>query len=215
MGGAARAVSLFGLRSTDDEERLLAVEDLTLAVQDSVSVQVVADAALSVRSAAAAPTAYRVRLLRRTAAVTAAFEADAAPLAPGAIHTLVPTWTNLSTIRLDIDSNGDGTVDESRTLANTVAAGPPPGLDGPLELTAMPNPASGTVTVRFALSEASGVRLTVHDVLGREVAVLLDGDQPAGTHTAALDTSTLAPGVYVVRLAAGEETQSQRLTVVR
>jgi uncharacterized membrane protein len=213
--GDARAVSLFGLRSTDAEERLLAVEDLALGVQDSVTVQVVADAALSVRSEAASPAAYRVRLLRRTTAATTAFEADAEPLAPGAIHTLVPTWADLSTIRLDIDTNGDGTVDETRTLANMVAAGPAPALDGPLALTVAPNPSRDAVTVQFALPELSVVRVSVHDVLGREVAVLLDAERPAGTHAVPLDASRLAPGVYVVRLDSPGGVLTRRLTVAR
>ena len=78
-----------------------------------------------------------------------------------------------------------------------------------------PNPARGAAQIPFSLAQASTARLTVFDLLGREVAVLVDGDRAAGAHTEALDAGRLAPGVYVVRLSAGTEMQTQRLVVVR
>ncbi len=76
------------------------------------------------------------------------------------------------------------------------AAGP----DGGLELAAWPNPASGAATVRLRLDAPGSATLTVSDVLGRTVATLADGALRAGEQTLPLDTSALAPGVYVLRL---------------
>jgi hypothetical protein len=59
------------------------------------------------------------------------------------------------------------------------------------------------------------VRLGVFDLLGREVAVLLDGVRPAGRHAAALDASALAPGAYVARLTVGGQAVTRRLVVAR
>ena len=59
------------------------------------------------------------------------------------------------------------------------------------------------------------MEVSVWDVLGRRVAVLVDGPQSAGRHTAALPTDRLAPGLYHVRLVAGETVHATRLTVVR
>ena len=78
-----------------------------------------------------------------------------------------------------------------------------------------PNPTRSVSRVAFTLAEAGAVRLSVVDLLGREVAVLADGDRAAGAHEAALDTARLASGVYVVRLQTGDTVASQRLTVVR
>ncbi len=78
-----------------------------------------------------------------------------------------------------------------------------------------PNPAAGEATVAFELAEAGPVRLALYDVLGREVTLALEGPRPAGPHTATVQTAGLASGVYVVRLAAGGEVQSQRITVTR
>ncbi len=62
-----------------------------------------------------------------------------------------------------------------------------------------PNPFSGRTALRFSLASASPVRLSVHDVLGREVAVLADGPHAPGRYEVAFYGSRLAAGLYVVR----------------
>src|SRR5690606_14396113 len=65
---------------------------------------------------------------------------------------------------------------------------------------AYPNPFSTTATVRYALPHAAEVRVTVYDVLGREVARLVEGPREAGRHTATVSGRGLAGGVYFVRM---------------
>ncbi|MEM6784707.1 MAG: NF038122 family metalloprotease [Bacteroidota bacterium] len=79
-----------------------------------------------------------------------------------------------------------------------------------------PNPFDAQATLRFDLPESAEATLVVYDVLGREVARLLDAEQlNAGTHTATLEARGLAAGTYLVRLDAGESTATQRLQLVR
>ncbi len=82
-----------------------------------------------------------------------------------------------------------------------------------------PNPAGAATTVRLTLVEVSDVTVTVYDLLGRGVATPMQGTFTAGEHRASLDTSGLAPGVYVVRArantAGGAVVQTARLTVTR
>ena len=65
-----------------------------------------------------------------------------------------------------------------------------------------PNPFSQRTTVSYTLSKAGRTRLAVYDLLGREVALLSDRFQQAGTHTATFDGSHLPAGLYVLRLEA-------------
>ncbi len=76
-----------------------------------------------------------------------------------------------------------------------------------------PNPFSNETSVRFSLGEASDVRLAVYDVLGREVAVLVDGTLEAGQHTATFDARGLSSGTYVYRLVTGQTVQTGRMTL--
>ena len=79
-----------------------------------------------------------------------------------------------------------------------------------------PNPVSGpSALVRFDLPEASDASVEVYDMLGRRVATLAEGAREAGRHAARLETSSLASGVYVVRMRAGDFVQAQRVTVSR
>ncbi|PAP75944.1 malectin domain-containing carbohydrate-binding protein [Rubrivirga marina] len=78
-----------------------------------------------------------------------------------------------------------------------------------------PNPTHGRAVLRYALPEASDVRIDVLDLLGRPVAVLEDGSQFAGWHEVAFEGAGLPAGVYVVRLLADGQAAVQRLTLAR
>jgi hypothetical protein len=78
-----------------------------------------------------------------------------------------------------------------------------------------PNPAPQYATLHFGLSEATAVQVSVYDLLGREVIALVDDRFEAGRHTERLSTSTLAPGMYFVRLRASGTTRTRKLTVTR
>ena len=78
-----------------------------------------------------------------------------------------------------------------------------------------PNPFSRSTEIHFALPEDSDVRLTVYDLMGREIARLVDATMPAGFHHATLDGSQLASGVYLYRIEAGSFTATHRMIMVK
>jgi hypothetical protein len=83
------------------------------------------------------------------------------------------------------------------------------------EVVVSPNPFTRQATLAFEVAADADVRLSVYDVLGREVAVLVDGYVEAGLHEAVFDGRGLAAGTYVYRLAVGNEVQTGRLTLTR
>ena len=78
-----------------------------------------------------------------------------------------------------------------------------------------PNPFSKTTTIRYSLPEPMHVRLTVFDMLGREVTVLVDEQQDGGIHTVDFDARGVPPGVYVARLQADALHFTKMMTVLR
>ena len=80
---------------------------------------------------------------------------------------------------------------------------------------AVPSPTANTATIRFSLAEAGDVRLSVYDVLGREVARLVDESRGGGAHDALFDGASLPSGVYIYRLTAGRQSLTGTLTVAR
>ena len=78
-----------------------------------------------------------------------------------------------------------------------------------------PNPFNPSTQIRFTLQSSDVTRLTVYDILGREIAVLVDGVMPAGAHTATFDASNLTSGVYIYKLEAGGQVMTKRMTLVK
>jgi hypothetical protein len=80
---------------------------------------------------------------------------------------------------------------------------------------AYPNPFNPSTTIRFDLPEATKVRLAVYDMLGREVAVLADGERPAGQYSIRFDAGKLSSGMYIYRLQTGDYTQTKKLMLMK
>ena len=78
-----------------------------------------------------------------------------------------------------------------------------------------PNPFNPETAIRYALPKAGEVRLTVYDMLGHEVVVLVDGLQSAGFHTVRFDGSDLSSGPYVYRLQGGDKIFIRTMILVK
>lgn len=78
-----------------------------------------------------------------------------------------------------------------------------------------PNPFNPSTMISFQLPESSLVRLSVFDVQGREVARLVDGSLPAGTHAVQFSASNLPSGLYVYTLSAGGHEFRQTMVLMK
>jgi hypothetical protein len=78
-----------------------------------------------------------------------------------------------------------------------------------------PNPFNPATVIRFQLPSSGAVTLKVFDVLGREVATILDGFQQAGTYSIRWDASQLSSGVYIYRLHAGENSALRKMLLMK
>ena len=88
----------------------------------------------------------------------------------------------------------------------------------PTELTLWdnyPNPFNPETVIDYVLPQTSHVRLAVYDMTGKTVAVLMDGIQPQGRHTARFNADGLPTGTYVYQLIAGAERLMRTMTLVR
>jgi hypothetical protein len=142
-------------------------------------------------------------------------------------HTLTTEYTKLF----------DTYVISSRTTLITAVQPPHAGTGLPQDYRLeqnYPNPFNPKTGVRFqvpALSEVEGsgvreagirgqgpgvrVKLTVYDLLGREVAVLVNEKRAAGSYEVSFDGSGLASGVYIYRLTAGTFIQSRKMVLIK
>src|SRR6185436_3822823 len=82
-----------------------------------------------------------------------------------------------------------------------------------------PSPATGNTTLRFSVPQASDVQLSVYDLMGREVAELMNGRAAAGIHTVGWDLrdgmgQPVSRGIYFLRLRVNGSVLNQRVTVM-
>jgi len=80
---------------------------------------------------------------------------------------------------------------------------------------AYPNPFNPVTTLDFALPIDGKVSLTVYDMQGREVALLINGNMDAGYHSIVWNARSHASGMYFVTLIAGEFIKTQKLMLVK
>jgi hypothetical protein len=78
-----------------------------------------------------------------------------------------------------------------------------------------PNPFNPSTMIEFSIPRAGDVVLTVYDVLGNTVAMLVNGRYDAGRYQVQWDAEGTASGVYFYRLQAGEFVQTRRLLLLR
>ena len=82
-----------------------------------------------------------------------------------------------------------------------------------------PNPFNPSTMIEYSLEKAAQVSLKVYNLLGREVATLVNGRQEAGRHTVAFDAArgsiNLSSGVYFYRLEAGSFVSTKKLILMK
>lgn len=79
----------------------------------------------------------------------------------------------------------------------------------------VPNPFNPKTVIRYRKSESSRTRLAIYDILGREVAVLVDGVQAAGGHRVEFDATNLASGIYLYRLVTPSGSLTKKMHLVK
>jgi hypothetical protein len=78
-----------------------------------------------------------------------------------------------------------------------------------------PNPFNPGTQISFDLSKESLVKIKIFDMLGREVASVLDEVKPAGRHLINFDGSNLTSGVYIYRMDVGDQVFSRKMTLLK
>lgn len=78
-----------------------------------------------------------------------------------------------------------------------------------------PNPFNPSTNIKYEIPEAADVTLSVFNVLGQKVAVLVNEQKQAGVHQAQFDASGLASGSYFYRLEAGNHVRTRQMLLIK
>jgi hypothetical protein len=78
-----------------------------------------------------------------------------------------------------------------------------------------PNPFNPSTTIEFSIPNRGNVLLSIFDHLGREVAVLADGEYQAGTHSCHFTSAEQPSGLYMYRLSWNGNITVRRMVLLR
>ncbi len=78
-----------------------------------------------------------------------------------------------------------------------------------------PNPFNPVTRIEFALPEAGMTRLIIYDIVGREIAILLDGEMDAGFHNVTWNANEVASGIYFYRLTSGTFADTKKMVLLK
>lgn len=79
----------------------------------------------------------------------------------------------------------------------------------------IPNPFNAVTVIRFCLARPENISLTVYNILGDEIAVLVQGKMEAGVHSINWNAGELPTGIYLCRLKAGSKVKTRRLLLIQ
>ncbi|MEJ2616587.1 MAG: T9SS type A sorting domain-containing protein, partial [Ignavibacteriaceae bacterium] len=78
-----------------------------------------------------------------------------------------------------------------------------------------PNPFNPSTKIEYRISEFGLISLKIYDVLGKEVATLVNEEKPAGTYEVTWNAANLPSGVYFYQIKAGSYTATKKLLLLK
>lgn len=118
--------------------------------------------------------------------------------------------------QLIVGTNGQGMFEVDITAASTANEDETAELPEGFSLQQnYPNPFNPTTSISFDLPQATAVKLSVFDVLGREVAVLVNGKLTAGNHAVTFDAAGMQSGMYIYRLETANSTMTKSMVLMK
>lgn len=125
------------------------------------------------------------------------------------------TWTLIARDNWEFD---EGTIDNFTLLVEMVV----PVEETPSQIPAdfgllsnYPNPFNAVTTLEFYLNRSLHVELTIFDLTGRQIGILIDQSLRAGHHEVVFNAADLPSGMYFARLSAGGEARSRKMILLK
>jgi len=78
-----------------------------------------------------------------------------------------------------------------------------------------PNPFNPTTRIKYSIPQSSNVVIKVFDVLGNEIAVLVNDERPIGTHTIDFNSTNIPSGIYFYRIEANNFSQTKKMILLK
>jgi hypothetical protein len=216
-----KTIKLLNLINETTQEKLTVMRSIELTQNDSVKIENPDSNKVKLISYGTAKN-YDIELNYVTENGIGRFGDFNIQLKANTSHTFVPVWTDLTNSELQVlvDIGNDGSIDDTLSLINQVTGiGDDQGsLLSPNSYNLAqnyPNPFNPITTIQYSIPQRSSVTLKVYDILGKEVAALVNEEKDRGVHSVNFDASGLASGLYLYRLQAGSFVETKKMILLR
>jgi hypothetical protein len=136
-------------------------------------------------------------------------------------HTILPDWADITNTNLTIlvDIGNDGTIDDTLNLENEVTGiGDDQGSLIPTEYRLeqnYPNPFNNSTVIKYSIPKERIVSLKIYNVIGEEIAVLVNETKQAGNYEVVFKTDKLTSGIYLYTLTSGSFVQTRKMILLK
>jgi len=220
--GADHMFDLEVTHANGTDQRMFSLRELTVSNGDSVNVSLLNDTELEFKNYGGAISTNLE--LRTDWGVMGYFLFEALEINGETGYKIeVPVWDDLDTQKITvlIDTNLDGEYDDSKSLtsmpvSNSEESEGNQNIPEGFELHQnYPNPFNPTTQISYALPGQTHVEITVYNMLGQQVATLVNETKNAGRYEVSFDASGLSSGVYIYRLQTESYTETRQMMLIK
>ncbi len=201
-------------------ERVFVLNGLQISSGDSVHIKEIDRQELLIQNYGEAMN-YDLQLRITSASGGTYFLHMLIPMVQNSAHQIVPVWENLinEPVKILIDIGNDGTIDDSLLVKNQITNVEDQGkLFIPEEYKLeqnYPNPFNPTTTIKYSIPKTSFVSLKIYNLIGEEVATLVNEENSIGNYEIEFNATSLPSGIYFYRLQAGSFVETKKMVLLK
>jgi hypothetical protein len=216
-----KQINLTVIAKLDSSERILFVKETQLRQNDSIYLGEMNQSEFIIKNYGTSKT-YKLEINERSSQEQEIFKNLSVSLQENSSQTIQPNWTDLdgSILNIFVDIGNDGTIDDTLSLVNQVTGiGDDQGsLLAPNSFNLAqnyPNPFNPITTIQYSILQRSNVTLKVYDILGNEIAELVNEEKGIGVYSVTFDASNLASGIYLYKIQAGSFVETKKMILLK
>ncbi len=216
-----KSLNLETIIEGNTSEKIFTVDNIRISQNDSIHIREKDRLQLFLNNYGVEKS-YDLQIRNSSANGFSRFSHNGITLADNSTHQIVPVWDDLQNVPVIIlsDLGNDGTIDDTLYLQNQATG---IGVDHGLPLSPnsfnlaqnFPNPFNPTTTIQYTIPQRSNVVIRVYDIIGNEVANLINEVKDKGVYSVAFNAAQLASGIYFYTLRAGSFVQTKKMLLIK
>ena len=201
-------------------EKVFITKNIGLTENDSINIKEKERSELVLNNYGSAKN-YELRIVDLSENGQFVFEHSSIAITQNSGHQIVPDWSDLQNepVKILIDLGNDGTIDDSIFVKNQATNVDDQGsLLSPNNYNLAqnyPNPFNPVTTIKYSIPETGNVSLKVYDILGNEVAALVNEEKTQGVYSVTFDATNLSSGVYFYKLQSGSYVETKKMLLLK